>query len=145
MIEAQKYKFAPFTAPISVTGATATSLIVDTLGYSYVDVIAFFGLIGAAGVTALKVQEDDAADGNTATDITGATFTGILPVDADDGKAFSCKFPLGAGRKRYLKLVLVNGATNATLASAFAILSRANEVPDTAAERGIEHEVILPA
>lgn len=142
MIEAQKYKFAPFTAPISVTGATATSLIVDTLGFSYVDVIAFFGLIGAAGVTALKVQEDDASDGNTATDIPEATFTGILPVDADDGKAFSCKIPLGAGRKRYLKLVMTVGA-NASLVSAFALLHRADEVPNTAAERGIEHEVIL--
>lgn len=142
MIEAQKYKFAPFTAPISVTGATATSLIVDTLGFSYVDVIAFFGLIGAAGVTALKVQEDDASDGATATDIPDATFAGILPVNADDDKAFSCKIPLGAGRKRYLKLVMTVGA-NASLVSAFALLHRADEVPNTAAERGIEHEVIL--
>ena len=142
MIEAQKYKFARFVAPISVTGATATSSIVDTLGFSYVDVIAFFGDIGAGGVTALKVQEDDASDGNTATDIPDATFTGILPVNADDNKAFSCKFPLGAGRKRYLKLFMTVGA-NASLVSGFALLHRADEVPNTAAERGIEHEVIL--
>lgn len=142
MIEAQKYKFVPLVAPISVTGAPATSLVVDTLGFSYVDVIAFFGLIGAGGVTALKVQESDLSNGGSATDIPEATFTGILPVDADDGKAFSCKIPLGAGRKRYLVIVMTVGA-NASLVSAFALLHRADEVPNTAAERGIEHEVIL--
>ena len=144
MIEAQKYKFAPLLAPISVAGgATATSLVVDTLGFSYADIWVFFGLVGANGVATLKVQESDASNGSGATDIAGANFSDTLPVDADDGKAFSAKIPLGAGRKRYLVIALVNGATNATLASAFALLHRADVVPNTAAERGIEHELVI--
>lgn len=143
MIEAQKYKFAPLLAPISIAGgASATSLIVDTLGFSYADVFAFFGLIGASGVNVLKVQEDVLADGSTATDITGADFGG-LPVTGDAGGAFSTKIPLGAGRKRYLKLVLTKGADNVALCSAFVLLHRADEVPNTAAERGLVDEAIM--
>jgi hypothetical protein len=144
VIEAQKYKFSRLLAPISLAGgASATSIIVDTLGFSYADVVVFFGDINASGVTVLKIQEDDAVGGGSATDIPGATFADALPVNADDNGAFSVKFPLGAGRKRYLKLVLTNAATNITLASAFVLLHRADEVPNTIAERGLADEIIL--
>lgn len=142
MIEAQNTKFVPVLAPISVAGgATATSLIVDTAGFNYVSLYAFFGLIGANGVATLKWQEDDAADGNTATDIAGASFSAL--VDADDGKCYGGFMALGGTRKRYLKIFMTIGATNATLASAFAILSKANEAPDTATERGLAAQFVI--
>lgn len=142
MIEAQETKFVPVLAPVSVAGgATATSLIVDTDGFSYASLYAFFGLIGANGVATLKWQESDNADGSSASDITGAAFDAL--VDADDGKAYGGFLALGAGRKRYLKIVMTIGATNAALASAFAILSRANEMPNTAAERGLGAQFIV--
>lgn len=143
MIEAQKYKFAPLLAPISVAGgASATSLVVDTLGFAYADVIAFFGAIGASGISALKVQESDASNGSSPSDVPGADFGG-LPVTGDAGGAFSTKIPLGAGRKRYLVIVLTKGADNVALCSAFVLLHRADEVPNTAAERGLVDEAVL--
>lgn len=143
MIEAQNVKSVSIVRPVSLTNTSATSVIVDTRGYSYADVQIQLG--AAAGVfTALKLQEDDASDGNTATDITGAAFTGDDLPDADsDNDRYRIMLPLGGNRKRYLKLVATENNTGATLISADVHLSRGAEAPNTAAERGSDFEIIL--
>lgn len=143
MIQAQAVKVAPLVIPVSLNNATATSLIVDTQGFHYGDIVIQIGA-SAGELSALKLQEDDASDGNTATDITGAAFTGDdLPGTASDGDTLSIKLPLGGTRKRYLKLVATEDNTGAMLFSATALLSRADEAPDTATKRGLAAEVIL--
>jgi len=138
MNPAQTAKFAPILAPISVAGgATATSLVVDTLGFSHGAFYAFFGLIGANGITACKFQEADTSGGSY-TDISGADIGALT--DSDDGECHGGTIKFGAGRKRYIKIVLTNGATNASLCSAFALLYGANEVPNSATERGLSSQ-----
>lgn len=143
MIHAQSIKVAPLVVPVSLSSASATSLIVDTQGFNYGDIVIQIGA-SAGLLTVLKLQEDDASDGNTATDITGAAFTGSdLPGTGSDGDTLSIKLPLGGTRKRYLKLVATEGGTGAQLFSATAFLSRADEAPASATARGLAAEVIL--
>ena len=143
MVEAQNVKVAPFILPVSLNNATATSAIVDTRGFNYADVQITLGA-SAGTLSVLKLQEDDASDGNTATDITGAAFTGgDLPSTDDDGKVYSIKLPLGGNRKRYLKIVATEDNTGAMLIGSTVQLSRGDEAPNSASERGLEAEVIL--
>lgn len=141
MIQAQNVRVEQIIQPVSVSSSsTATSLIVDTQGFNYGDVQIAVGAI-TGSFTVLKLQEDDASDGNTATDITDAAITGSdLPGATSDGDVLSIKLPLGGNRKRYLKLVAT--ASN-TVFGATVQLSRANEAPNTATERGLAAEVIL--
>jgi hypothetical protein len=143
MVEAQNVKSVSIIRPVSLNNATATSVIVDTKGFNYARIDFQIGA-SAGALSALKLQEDDASDGNTATDITGAAFTGSdLPGTDSDNDRYSICLPLVGSRKRYLKLVATEDNTGAMLISADAHLSRANEAPNTAAERGNDFEVIL--
>ena len=133
MIEAANAKYLQALAPISVAGgAGATTTEIDTLGFDYAEFIICLGLVGANGITTVKVQESDVA-GSGQVDITGTSFT--APVDADDNKIGICRLDLRK-RKRYLTLVVTNGATNASVLGALVRLSRARQVPDTATDRG---------
>ncbi len=143
MVEAQNVKVAPIVVPVSLSNASATSLIVDTRGWSYADVQISIGA-SAGTLSVLKLQEDDAADGSSATDITGAAFTGSdLPSTDSDGDVLSIKLPLAGSRKRYLKLVATEDNTGAMLFGATVQLSRGAEAPNSATERGLAAEVIL--
>lgn len=140
MIEAQETSIKFFLHPISLgTGVTATSLVVDTDGFNYVSLYADVGVVGATGITVLKWQESHNADGSGAVDITGATNAAFTTAATTRGGFLS----LGTGR-RYLTVVMTNGATGVTLATAFAILSRSNEMPSTAAQRGLAAQFVLP-
>lgn len=143
MIEAQNVKAVQIIQPVSLNNATATSIIVDTRGWNYADVQVSIG--ATAGVlSVLKLQEDDASDGNTATDITGAAITGSdLPDASADGNMYAIKLPLGGTRKRYLKLVATEDNTGAVLIGAVVQLSRGAEAPDSATERGFAAEAIV--
>lgn len=141
MFDLQQAKFAKVLAPVSVAGgATATCTEVDTLGFRAGAFYVFTGLVGANGATA-KWQESDVS-GSGGADITGATHTAL--VDADDGIAVCTEIDL-RGRKRYITLVAIDGATNASLLSAFALLYRGEEAPNTAAKRGIQEQLFIPA
>jgi hypothetical protein len=143
MIHAQNVKPVQIIRPVSLNDATATSIIVDTRGFGYADVQISIGA-SAGTLTVLKLQEDDASDGNTASDITGAAITGSdLPGTDSDGDMLSIKLPLGGNRKRYLKLVCTASDTGAILVGAAVQLSRAAEAPATATARGLAAEVIL--
>ncbi len=136
MNELQAIKVVNITPPAAaVTAGSFTTAVVDTIGYDYATIVCHFGAIGAAGVTALKVQHSDVSNASF-TDITGADFDGgagpksevlALPANADDDKLFKFEVDL-RGRKRYLDLVATAGA-DAVFMSAHAVLSRAEVAP----------------
>ncbi len=140
MIDAQAAKYVTALAPISVAGgAAATTVEIDTIGFDYAEFLVLLGLIPATGVATVKIQESDVA-GSGQTDVTGLGFT--APVDADDGKILAAMIDLKA-RKRYLTLVITNGATNASLLASIVRLSRAEQTPASATARGLKEQLTV--
>ena len=132
-------RVAKVLAPISLSGgATATTTEVDTVNvgvkYNQATVYIMSGLVGANGVSTLKVQEGDTSGGSY-TDITGASFTALA--DADDNIIVACDIDLRK-RKRYLNVVITNGATNASVMCAWCELTRAEETPSSKTQRGVQ-------
>src|SRR5262245_51683467 len=140
MFDLQRCKIAKVLAPISVTGgANATCTEVDTKGFRAGAFYVVSGLVGANGVATIKWQESNVS-GSGGVDITGASHTAL--VDADDGIQL-CTYMDFRGRKRYITAIITNGASNASLLAAYAILYRAEEAPDTAAERGVQEQLFV--
>jgi hypothetical protein len=143
MIAAQHDKFVMITAPgAKLDDASATTPSIDTAGYAYCRIFVVLGDTDIA-MAALKIQESD--DDSTYADVTGLVYgtsadiagsTSALPSATDDNKCFAFEVDL-RGRKRYLDLVATagNGSTG-TYLTAFALLSRASDVPVTKTERG---------
>ena len=139
MIHSQANKFAAMVVPASVNNTTATEIELDTLGFDYCTIYVYFGDMAAA-MTALEIKEGDTsgsygsaiASYGTTADISGST--SALPTNGDDNKCFMFDVDLKS-RKRYIELTATNGS-GANLIAAFAILSRADEGPVTAADRG---------
>lgn len=132
-----------------VNNAAVSSLVIDTLGFAYLEIVVQLGATDIA-LTAFKVQEADAKSSATAltsgADVTGTVFgtdtadTGsasVLPGATDDNKIYKFEIDL-RGRKRYLQVqaTVGNGSTGAFLA-AIAELSRGAQVPTTAADKGV--------
>lgn len=141
----QDTKFVNLVPPVAIkdnTGWTTTE--VDTLGYDYATFVINLGATDIA-MAALKLTETDTS-GCSGSDVTGAIFgtsadiagtTSALPTAADDGDIFVIEVKLGGSRKRYLDLTATAGnGTTGTYLSGICILSRAENAPRTAAERG---------
>ena len=144
MNPAQNHKYVNVTPPAAIIdNASATTGVIDCLGYNYAQIIVSLGATDIA-MTALKVQESDAS-GSGFADVTGLVFgtsadiagnTSALPTATNDNDLFIFEVDL-RGRKRYLDLVATFGdGTAGTFASVLAILSRAEDAPVTATERG---------
>lgn len=143
MIRQQTEKLVSITPPSAiVNNASYTCSAVDTLGFDYATVYLQLGATDIA-LTACKLQESD--DNSTWSDVTGAVFgtsnnTGgsasTLPSATDDNKFFAVEVDL-RGRKRYLKpVVTVGSGSTGAFAAIWAVLSRAEAQPKTAADRG---------
>ena len=144
MIHLQDCKFVSITPPqVIVDNASWTTAELDTKDWNYATIVVYFGAMDIAMV-ALKVQESDTS-GSGFADVTGLVFgtsntiagsASTLPSATDDNKFFLFDINL-TGRKRYLDLVATGGdGTAGTYLIAHAILSRGQETPVTAAERG---------
>ena len=138
MIDMQNVKFQKMIVPIDNTGATATDVEVDTLGFDYLTVIVQLGNV-AADMTALKLQESDVTASGEA-DFTGGAFT--APTAAAGDNDVLVAFVDLRKRKRFISIVATAGA-GATLISAIGILSRAEVTPTSATERGIDQQLIV--
>jgi hypothetical protein len=138
MIDLQNCKFQKMIVPIDTTGATATDVEVDTLGFDYLTVIVQLGNV-AANMTALKLQESDTTAASEA-DFTGGAFT--APTAAAGDNDVLVAFVDLRKRKRFISIVATGGA-GATLISAIGILSRAEVTPTSATERGIDEQLIV--
>lgn len=143
-VAVQNTKYINVTPPAAIVdNAAFTTTEVDTLGFDYATFVVSLGATDIA-MAALKVQESDTSgsgfadisgldtDGDTDTD--GNTST--LPTATDDNDIFVFEVDL-RGRKRYLDISATAGdGTNGTYASILCILSRAEETPVTATQRG---------
>jgi hypothetical protein len=139
-------KFVAITPPGAIVdNAAFTTAAIDTKGFAHLTIIVHFGAMDIA-MAALKVQESDDSGMSGAADITGTvggtSFT--LPGATADNQFWAFHINLKGVRKRYIDLVATGGdGTSGTYLTAFAILSRAQEYPDTAAERGFTTEVLV--
>ena len=156
MHAAQQGKLVAITPPGAVTeGGSWTTAELDTKGYDYCQITLFFGAIDVA-LTALKVRQTDTT-GTGYSDVTGLIFetstnsagdTSAFPDGDDDDDFFTFTIDL-LGMKRFLDLVATiasagSGETGAYVAI-WAVLTRAEETPNTAAERGVNQELRVPA
>lgn len=140
------------SAPVS--GADFTCSSVDTTGFEDVTVVFHVGDTDTA-LTVLKLVESN--DDSTWTDVTGGDYSSSLPAATDDGKTWAWRL-LTAAHKRYLSIVATVDTAYAgdpeaipdpipadlgATATAFAILSGAQQAPDTATERGLNYEATV--
>lgn len=150
MITALDQKIQSITPPGAIIdNAALTTAPIDTKGYDWCDLFVMLGATDIA-MAALKLQESD--DNATYTDVPGADFaTGTqpdgtaaaLPSATQDNTFFAFRVKLNA-RMRYLDLVATGGdGTAGAYITAFAVLSRAKELPNTSAERGLTGEIIV--
>lgn len=143
MIEVQELKHVNVIAPAAIKdNASWTVNDVDTLGFSHCLVVFMLGASDIA-VAALKMQECDTSGGSFV-DIDNLDYSsdGTLPSATDDNKLFGFDIPL-QGRKRFLRLVATAGdGSSGTYGCAYALLSRGNQVPTTASERGFSQILI---
>lgn len=146
MIHAQDTKFINVTPPAAIVdNASYTTAEIDTLGYDYATIVVYIGATDIA-MTALKVTQSDTA-GSGHADISGLTWgsdtnidgsTSALP-SADDDNTFQVAQINLVGRKRYLDVTATAGNGSAgTFAAIFCILSRGDEVANTAASQGAD-------
>ncbi|MBK7034669.1 MAG: hypothetical protein IPH49_15765 [Ignavibacteria bacterium] len=148
----QSIKRVSVTPPGAIVDAASyTTAIIDTLGYHKLAVTVYLGATDIA-MAALKLQESDASNMGSATDITGCVFgtstnpdtgtTSALPTADDDGKFFTFFVDLN-GRKRYIDLVATAGDGSAgTYLTAWADLFVGNDNPENATERGLAANLI---
>ena len=146
MLHGQTTKVVVVTPPVaSVNNASALTTAIDTAGFDFCEIYCMLGVADAA-LTVLKVQESDYANMSGAADITGTIYgtstniagaTSSLPSSTNDNTVFGFEIDLKA-RKRYLDLVTTvgNAGTTGAFNVAWAVLSRAEQTPTTAAARG---------
>lgn len=140
------YMFAVTPPAAIVDNASLTCNVIDTLGYDYCRVVAYYGATDIATV-ALKIQESDTKS-NTTTLTSGADVTGLvsgtstniagstsaLPTSTADNTFYVFDIDL-RGRKRYLLPVVTCGDGAAgTYICLWAQMTRSDIVPTTASE-----------
>lgn len=152
MIHAQRKKIVSITPPAAIVDDAAfVTTEVDTLGFDYCTITVYLGALDIA-LTLLKIQESDVS-GSGFVDITGLIFgtsngiggsASVIPTATDDNKFFEFDIDL-RGRKRYLDLFATMGdGTVGGFLAAWATLTRADETPETAAQRGCGEVLRVP-
>jgi hypothetical protein len=110
--------------------ADRTSGVIDTLGFTTLEVEVDFAAITANAVTNIYLQcADVASDTNTLTSGTNVADSSQTVADSDDNEVF--RIIISPPAKRYYQLVVNKDATNAVAESARARLSGAQVVPVT--------------
>jgi hypothetical protein len=147
MIHAQDAKVAVLVAPASIASNTTTSGYVDTRGFDYLEVDLVLGTVAATSsiTKSIALSESDTT-AFVATDVI-TTFVGSAATSTSVGFVWptvgvtsgSQIIRMGVdirARKRYIELYWGAPAVAQT-ACALARLSRAGEMPNTAAEAGV--------
>lgn len=146
MIRTQDQKVVQVIAPAAIVdNASWTTTEIDTLGFDYCDIYFMLGATDIA-LAALKLQESDTA-GSGHADIDGADFATDgdgVPSATEDNGIYAIHVNLAGPRKRYLDLVATGGdGTAGAYATAWAVLSRAKESPNSVTERGLTEELFV--
>jgi thiamine monophosphate kinase len=136
MKESLTQKVVPITNPGAIVdNAAFTTAEIDTLGFRFLTIYVMLGALDIALAAFKATQSDTSGSGHA--DITGADFAAALPAATDDNKIYAIHINL-LGKKRYIDLTLTGGdGSTGTYAVAWAVLSRAEEAPNSAAERGV--------
>lgn len=139
----QECKFVNVTPPVAINdNAAYTTAAVDTLGFREATFLISFGVMDIA-VAVLKLTESDASNMSGAVDVAGADFSVsplTLPSATDDGTQ-SAIFVNLQGHKRYLDLTFTAGdGSVGTYAVVTCILSRPEQMPNTATLRGLSQQ-----
>ena len=141
----QNVKFVSITPPGAIVDNNSyTTGSIDTAGWDYLTVVVYLGATDIA-MAALKLGTSDTD--SSYTDLTGAVFgtstnidgsTSALPSATDDNKFQIIQVDL-RGKKRYFDLTATAGnGTTGTYLTAFAILSKGEISPITAAGMGAD-------
>lgn len=146
MINQQAVKTVAITPPAAIVdNAAFTTTAIDTIGFRYLTIYVLIGALDIA-IAAMKAQESDDSGMSGAVDISGADFSvspATLPAATDDNKLYAVHIDL-RGRKRYIDLSLTGGdGTAGTYATVWAVLSRGEEDPNSATERGLAQELTV--
>lgn len=152
MIHPLNNKYLQITPPAAIVdNAAFTTNTIDTIGYDYCTIVISFGAMDVA-MAALKVQESNDSGMSGAADVTGLVYgtstntagsTSSLPSATADNTLFAFHIDL-RGRKRYLDVSATGGdGTTGTYMAAFAVLSRGEVAPSTAALRGFSQELLV--
>lgn len=146
MVFAQNIKVVSVVKPAALvdnddfvgTKGDAAPVSIDTAGFDYMTVLVFLGATDIA-MAELDLWECDTAAG-IYTQVKDADYTATLPAaDADDG-VYAWHVSLN-DKKRYFQVEAKAGdGSTGTYLTACALLSRAKQGPDTAAERGLAAE-----
>jgi hypothetical protein len=130
-----------------VDNAALTTASIDTKGFHYLSVYVVFGAMDIA-MAVLKIQNSntdsayaDVTNGNFATGTLPTGSAATLPSATSDNTVFAWHGPT---KKRYYDVAATAGDGAAgTYCTIFAILSRAEEAPNTTAERGLVQELFI--
>jgi hypothetical protein len=139
----QGLKFAGITPPAAIVdNAAVTTASIDTKGYKKALIVVYLGATDIA-VSALKLRHSD--DDSTYADVTGGDYSsdGTLPSASADNTAVAWHVNL-QGKKRYLDVSLTGGdGTAGAYFTALAFLGDAEEMPNSATERGFGQELFV--
>jgi hypothetical protein len=150
LIESTTDKIVTLLAPgVIVNTAAFAPLVLDTLGFDYVDIYVQLGFTDIA-LTVLKLMESDVEA--SATTLTSGTLVPgtdysvspqTLPASGSDALIAFHVNCTGA-RKRYLlpAITIGTGSTGGYVV-AWAVLSRGDIASSTAAQRGLSQEVFV--
>jgi hypothetical protein len=144
MIQTQNQKTVAITPPGAlVDNAGFTTASIDTKGFGYLDIYILLGATDIA-MAALKVQTSDTDSAYA--DLDGADFS-VAPATLPDADADNKVLHVGIdlrGKKRFFDVVATAGdGSTGTYMAVWAVLSRAEQAPDTATERGFAQELLV--
>jgi hypothetical protein len=138
-------KFVNVTSPGAIVdNAAFTTATIDTKGFAFLTIVVVLGALDIA-LAAFKLRESDDSGMSGAADVDGADYStdSTLPSASADNNLYAIHVNL-SGRKRYLDLSLTGGDGSAgTYAAVIAVLSDAQEAPNSATERGFTDELIV--
>jgi hypothetical protein len=146
MKQLQAIKTVWITKPGAIVDDAAfTTDTIDTKGFRSARIVVGLGALDIA-LAAMKLQQSDASNMASASDVSGADFSVLpltLPSATDDNKLYAIHVDL-KGKKRYLDLTLTGGdGANGTYATAWVDLYDAEEYPNSAEERGFAQEAFV--
>lgn len=142
MNEVQNMKTVLAIAPQSLGSATAAEIEVDATGYSNARFLVLVGASAAsANISVAKIQSAPTT-GGAQTDITGAAITAAT-IDGDsDNTVHAIEVDLTDGTiGPFLSMVLTSSTANVIEIAVVCILSKADNGPSSATERGLTTEV----
>ena len=149
MINSQNENVQNLLPPAAIVNNAAFTInVLDTIGYDYVDIYLVLGALDIA-LAVCKLNESDVKGSSTTltsgTLVPGSDYSvspATLPAATDDNHIFVWRVNCNGPRKRYLlpAVTMGNGSTGG-FATIIAVLGRADQMPSTAAGRGLTQEL----